>query len=217
MSSEISDHQSGRKRTYRLKARAKRQEETRRRIAAAAASLHEEVGPARTTIAEVARRAGVQRPTVYNNFPRERELFAACQAHFLAEHPPPDPSPALALGEPAERVRGVLEAFYGWYRTTEAMAANVQRDRRLLPELDALLAETADRELEALADGLARGLGPSGRAAVRTRALLRLALEFSSWQRLARDGLSDAEAAHLMAEAARAGTASRMPADDPAR
>src|ERR671930_405977 len=87
------------RRTYRLNERARRQEETRRRIAAATAALHEEVGPARTTIAEVARRAGVQRPTVYNNFPRERELFAACQAHFLAEHPPPDPTPALALAD----------------------------------------------------------------------------------------------------------------------
>ncbi len=38
------------KRSYRLRARAERQEETRRRIAAATAELHEEVGPARTTI-----------------------------------------------------------------------------------------------------------------------------------------------------------------------
>lgn len=59
------------------------------------------------------------------------------------------------------------------------MAAIVQRDRRLLPEFDALLAETADRELEALVDELTRGFGSSGRAALRTRAL-RLGLEFSS-------------------------------------
>src|SRR3954470_17496284 len=66
------------RRPYRLKERARRQEQTRRRIAAATAALHEEVGPARTTTSEVARRAGVQRPTVYSNFPRERDLFAAC-------------------------------------------------------------------------------------------------------------------------------------------
>ncbi|MBA2357024.1 MAG: helix-turn-helix transcriptional regulator [Actinobacteria bacterium] len=51
------------------------------------AALHEEVGPARTTIAEIARRAGVQRLTVYKNFPDEYELFAACQRHFLSEPP----------------------------------------------------------------------------------------------------------------------------------
>jgi AcrR family transcriptional regulator len=201
MSSEIS---RSTKRPYRLKARAERQQDTQRRIAAAAASLHEQVGPARTTIAEVARRAGVQRPTVYKHFPTERELVAACQNHFLTEHPPPDPGPALALAEPAERVRAVLEPLYGWYRSTEAMTGNVQRDRRLLPDLDALLADGADRELEALAHELARAFGRQGRARTNTRALTRLALEFSTWQRLAHDGLSDAAAADLMAQTVRA-------------
>ena len=196
MSSEIV------KRPYRLKARAERQQDTRRRIAAAMAGLHEEVGPARTTIAEVARRAGVQRPTVYNNFPAERDLHAACQGHFLAEHPPPDPRLALALADPGERVRAALESLYGWYRSTEAMTGNVQRDRRLVPELDALLAQTADRRYDELARELARGLRRRGRAATHLRALIRLALEFATWQRLASEGLTDAEAARLMARAA---------------
>lgn len=197
----MSNDSQEKKRPYRLKARAERQEETRRRIAAAMASLHEEVGPARTTIAEVARRAGVQRPTVYNNFPSERGLFEACQTHFLTEHPPPDPSAALSVEDPAERLRGVLAANYGWYRTTESMAANVQRDRRLLPELDALLRETSDRRLDGLADELSRAFGRDGRTGVRNRALIRLALDFFTWQRLAREGLSDADAADLMTEA----------------
>ncbi len=203
MSSEDSSPGPRPKRTYRLKARAERHEETRRRIAAAAASLHAEVGPARTTIAEVARRAGVQRPTVYNNFPGERELFAACQAHFLAEHPPPDPRPALKLAEPSERLRGALVALYRWYRATEGTAANVQRDRGLLPELDALLSETADRQLEALVEELAHGFGEGDGAPGRIRAMMRLALEFSTWHQLAREGVSDAEAADLMVDAAR--------------
>ena len=203
MSTEISPNRTD-KRSYRLQARAERQEETRRRIAAATAELHQEVGPARTTIAEIARRAGVQRPTVYNNFPAERELFAACQAHFLAEHPPPDPGAALALSEPGERLRGVLLALYGWYRSTEAMAANVQRDRRLLPELDALLAETSDRRLEALADELTRGFAVGADAALRTRALTRLGLEYLTWERLTREGLCDADAADAMVRAVEA-------------
>jgi AcrR family transcriptional regulator len=188
----MSSENSG-KRPYRQRARAERRAETRRRIAAAAASLHEEVGPARTTVAEIARRAGVQRPTVYNNFPDERELFAACQAHFLSEHPPPDLAPLVAVRRPLPRIRLVLEAMYGWYRSTRAMAANVERDRRLLPELDAVLAETADAQLDALAGVLAERAN---------RPLIRLALEFSTWRRLTDDGLSDDEAARLMAEAA---------------
>ncbi len=198
----MSNDSGKRRRPYRLKARAERQEVTRRRIAAAAASLHEEVGPARTTIAEVARRAGVQRPTVYNNFPDERELLAACQDHFLSQHPPPDPSGALALEDPAERLREVLDRMYGWYRSTEAMAANVERDRRLLPELDALLGESSDPVIDGLADELAHGFRAGPETAAKIRALVRLALDFSTWQRLAHEGLADADAAELMTGAA---------------
>src|SRR5262245_41277160 len=54
---------SSQKRRYELKARADAQEATRARIAAAAASLHQEVGIAKTTVADIARRAGVQRLT----------------------------------------------------------------------------------------------------------------------------------------------------------
>src|SRR5215217_7125740 len=92
------------KRKYQLKARAQAQRETRRRIVESTAALHEELGPARTTVAEIARRAGVNRLTVYNHFPDDGELFAACQRHFLARHPPPDLAPALALEDPVERV-----------------------------------------------------------------------------------------------------------------
>src|SRR5207253_1745242 len=93
-------------RKYSLKARAERQAETRRRIVVATAALHTEVGPAQTTVAEIARRAGVQRLTVYNNFPDERELFMACGAHWLGENPPPDPAAALGID------------FWTWRRLT---------------------------------------------------------------------------------------------------
>src|SRR4051812_50163291 len=77
------------KRRYELKARAEAQQATRARIAAAAAALHQEVGIASTTVADIARRAGVQRLTVYNHFPDLEALLPACSAHWLAEHPPP--------------------------------------------------------------------------------------------------------------------------------
>ena len=172
------------KRKYELKARAAKQEETRRRITAATVALHEEVGPARTTVAEVARRAGVTRLTVYNNFPQERELFAACQGHWFERHPPP------AL-DPVEGLEAALRSLYGWYRETARMAENVRRDRAHVPELDALMRETGDARMAEL--GRALGGGP----------LVALALDFWTWRRLAAEGLSDAEAASLMARAAR--------------
>ena len=52
-------------RKYEMKQRARRQEETRRRITEATVELHEALGPAKTTISAIAERARVQRLTVY--------------------------------------------------------------------------------------------------------------------------------------------------------
>ena len=59
-------------RTYELKKRAERQEETRRRIVAAAVELHTKLGPSRTTVQAIAEKAGVTRPPVYAHFPDAR-------------------------------------------------------------------------------------------------------------------------------------------------
>jgi AcrR family transcriptional regulator len=169
------------KRKYELKARADSQAETRRRITEATVALHEEVGPAQTTVAEVARRAGVTRLTVYNNFPEERELFAACQGHWMTLHPPPEL-------DPGQGVEAVLAALYAWYRETGSMAENVRRDRATVPALDALMSDTADAQMA----GLAKALGGGPLAA--------LALDFWTWRRLSAEGLRDNEAAALMAQ-----------------
>src|SRR3712207_1222259 len=132
---------STQKRKYELKARAEAQEATRTRIAAAAADLHLEVGVAKTTVADIARRAGVTRLTVYNHFPDLQTLLPACSAHWLGSHPMPDLGPAFALEDPAERLRAVLEALYGWYRETEVMQQRVLGERTIVPELDAWLVE----------------------------------------------------------------------------
>lgn len=192
---------SSKKRPYELKERAKRQDETRRRIVEATAGLHEEVGPARTTIAEIARRAGVQRLTVYKHFPDEAELFEACSGHYMALHPPPDFTEALALEVPHLRVRAVLSRLYARYRDTEPMTANIQRDRLLLPVLDERAAITMDAPLAEVAAALAGGFQARGRRAERVRALVAVALDFWTWRRLKRQGLSDTAAAGLMAEA----------------
>lgn len=195
-----------RKRRYELKARAEAQEETRRRITEATVALHQEVGPARTTISEVAKRAGVQRLTVYNNFPEERDLLGACSAHWVAQSPPPDPSPWPAIRDPSRRARTALAALYGYYRATEAMTGNVQRDARAMPALQEILDAGWVPYLEAVRDILAGGWERDGPPNARLRAALWLALQFDTWRALARDeGLGDEEAAALAAAMARAG------------
>jgi AcrR family transcriptional regulator len=196
MSSEI--------RKYSLKVRAEKQAETRRRIVEATSDLHDEVGPARTTVAEIARRAGVQRLTVYNHFPDEKELFAACSDHWLAQHPPPDPSAALAIDDPAERLRAVVGPFYRWYRKSARGQENLQRDRLVIPALDALMTIRMDQRRSNLADALTAGFRPPGRSAKALRAAIALALDFWTWRRLAGEGMSDDDAADLMVVAATA-------------
>jgi AcrR family transcriptional regulator len=194
---------STQKRKYELRARAERQRETRQRITVATAELHEEVGPARTTVAEIARRAGVQRLTVYKNFRDEYELFAACQRHFLAENPPPDPKGAFAIADPGERLEAVLRRLYRWYRRTERMSANVRRDRAIVPALDSLMVSTTDVRAAELAQALAAGFVEGGRPRRDVHALVALSLDFWTWRRLATEDLSDAAAARLMTKAVR--------------
>lgn len=187
-------------RRYEQKARAERRRATARRIVEATVQLHRQVGPAKTTVAEVARRAGVSRLTVYQHFPDDAELFEACQGRFIELNPRPDFRRATALADPTERVREVLYLLYRWYRRAAPMTENIQRDRHAIPALDALMRRTSDKQLDRTADMLAAGFRRRGKPAERLRIAVRLALDFWTWSRLDGEGLDDTEAAQLMAE-----------------
>ena len=186
---------STQKRKYRLQARADSQQETRERIVAATMGLHRKVGPARTTIADIARAAGVQRLTVYNHFPTLSDLLGACQGHFLSLHPPPDLTPGVPRAGALSRLESVLADLYGWYSAERAMERHIHGDRHLVPELDRLLRQTMDPVFDGAADAYARLLGR------RARPLIRLGLAFDTWDLLAAQGLKDPEIARLFRDA----------------
>jgi AcrR family transcriptional regulator len=187
---------SSEKRKYELKARADAQRETRDRIAKVTAELHEELGVANTTVSEIARRADVTRLTVYNHFPDLDSLLPACAAHYGELHPFPDLASQLEIGDTRERAKACLALLYDWYRETEPMFGKLFSDRATVPELDRFLAENIDRDLAELAHALTRG-----ERAKNARVIARVAVDFWTWRRLSLEGLSDAQAAKLMAAA----------------
>src|SRR5689334_11629954 len=124
------------KRKYRMTRRAELEEETRRRITESAVALHQELGPAQTSITAIAERAGVRRSTVYRHFPDEDALFAACSSHWRAANPPPDPHAWAAIEDPAERTRTALRELYAFYGRTRDMYTSLLRDEPLVPAVE---------------------------------------------------------------------------------
>lgn len=177
--------------------RALQRARTRQRIIEATAELHEEVGPAATTISAVAERAGVQRLTVYRHFSDDAALFAACSAHTGAKYPPPDPALWSRIEAPGERLETALRALYTYYAEREQALVKVLRDAERLPALEDALAPMRDY-MERVAEGLSAGWRVEPQAEQSFRPAVAHALEFWTWRSLAAQGLDTAEAADLM-------------------
>jgi AcrR family transcriptional regulator len=185
-------------RKYELRRRAERQAETRRRIVDAAVALHRTKGPARTTLSDVARAAGVQRNTLYRHFPTMWDLFLACSGQFRQEHPPPDAALWLKLPEPEARLRRGLTDLYAYYEQVEDMYANVLRDAEVHPLTWEISQLRQSEVMSAIRDALLAVVPRQARA----QAALQLALDFRAWRKLARDGgLSPSQAAETMTRA----------------
>jgi AcrR family transcriptional regulator len=185
------------KRSYRKRARAEHEEETRRRITESAVELHGTLGPSRTSISAVAERAGVRRSTVYRHFPDEAALFAACSSHWAAQNIPPDPGAWAATGDPEQRARIALGELYAYYRQTAQMLANLLRDEASSAIVRELF-QPFHQYLAAARETLVAGTGLRGNARRRALAAAGHAVAFGTWQSLTREGLSDQEAAELM-------------------
>lgn len=189
-------------RKLKLRERAARMDETRRRIAKATFELHATVGAAHTTISAIAERAGVQRVTVYRHFPEERDLHGACVDYALGKDPPPDPVTWAAMHDPRVRLRTGLRELYGFYIRNEGLLANAGRDIPVvLPRFkgnppESLLGFIAMPGL--LRDALAEGWTNAANDAS-LRAVLGLAVDFQTWHTLVRrEGLSENAALELV-------------------
>jgi len=172
---------------------------TRRRIIEALVDLHEEIGPASTTVTAIAERAGVQRLTVYRHFPDDRAMLRACSSHWLEDHPLPDPAAWIGIPDPAVRLESALSGLYAWFRGGAPMLSNVLPDEEKMPALAEAMSPLWEYFRE-VAAGLSAGWGGKGAAQRRVRAAVGHAVAFHTWRSLTDQGLSDAEAVELMVE-----------------
>ena len=178
-------------RKYVMNRRTERLEGTRQRIVEAAVELHGTLGPAQTTFSALAKRAGVQRHTLYSHFPEPELLFQACRAHFLATNPPPSPTAWRLFDEPGERSRCGLSELYAYYTAHKDIIWNVLRDSNRVP-----VGEGFHQLHQQAANVLAEAWT---RPNPRLRAVAYLATDFLAWRSLANDsGLSPEATVDLM-------------------
>lgn len=185
-------------RKYELRRRADAMIATRRRITDAAIELHRKVGPARTTIADIAALAGVQRHTVYRYFPTEAELLQACSTEYWSRHPWPDITAWQSVASPRERVDVALNDLYNFYGAVEPILANTLRDSDQSAEIRRVI-EPFSGYLDAVTEALTTDYSPTTTDCPLLKVAVRHAIALSTWQSLVRtNGLDVTAAAGLM-------------------
>lgn len=185
-------------RKYELKRRAERQDETRRRIVDAAIELHETVGMMGTTMTEVAKRAGVSRPTLYRHFPDEVSLFLACTGTYDQRNPPPDPSGLMAIADPVSRLEAGLRGLYGYYSDHERIIASGAIAMPIKPAVAVALAPVFEGQRR-LAGLLAMGWGIDSGPGTLLAGAIGHAITFPTWRALRHEqGLTNSQAVELM-------------------
>lgn len=185
------------KRKYNKTLRAEQQDETRERIVEATVKLHEELGPAKTSIKAIAEEAGVQRLTVYRHFPDDVALFEACTSHYLTLHPPPNMAQWAEIENGGERCHAALAAFYRYYSQTYKMWTVAYRD---VDDVEALKAPMGQFEayIDMVNDDLVTAWNQTHNIKKQLQVTLRHALRFSTWQSMKKIKLKDEKIAELV-------------------
>jgi AcrR family transcriptional regulator len=158
-------------------------------------ALHGSIGPARTTIAGIAEKAGVTRLTVYRHFPDDEALFSACSSHWLSQQQLPDPEEWSRHADPLERLSVGLSDLYRFYRRGEAMLTRIYADWDALPQTRRTGLESTNAHFR----NILREPFPEPNRNRRFNAALSHAVSFWTWRSLCHDNaLSDDDAVDVM-------------------
>jgi hypothetical protein len=126
----------------------------------------------------------------------------AARGLFVARAPA-EPAPDLdawrRIGDPRRRAEVARTQLYDYFRRTEAGGANVLRDAELAPLVREMAEERRLAYLRQVRNVLVAGWRVRGTRRALLRAVLGLAVDFRTWQTLARrEGLDDRTAVALM-------------------
>ena len=181
------------RRTYTLGRRGAAAEETRRRIVEATAALHAQRGILRTTMKDIAERAGVGVGTVYHHFPTYDDAVQACAELHRDLLALPGPEVFDGARDRAERVRALSRAVFALWDSAPGLE-RVRAEQADVPVVRAFFRD-AGAALRALA---AEALGQAGRPG--DAELMLALLELQVCRALTEAGLSADDAADRVAE-----------------
>jgi AcrR family transcriptional regulator len=190
---------SRRARDYKSPLREDAKALTRRRIVEATVALHAEKGPLATSHADIAERAGVSLPTVYNHFPNAASLLPHCMGAVAATLPPIDTEGILAEADPSRRIDRLVTSIYLRYERHAPWLRWAVADAPKFPELAAAIRERDRVTAQLVAAALT--FKPHRRPQRDAFAIARALLEFTAWRRLT-DDLGSNDAAIRAASAA---------------
>lgn len=196
------------KRPYRSARRREQATETRLRIIRAAHDLFVSEGYGRTTVADVARAAGVAVETVYAAYRNKPTLLRQVwYATFRGDEDDvrlldrPDTQAVLAEPDLATRLQAHAVAFTPVFRRITPLLRSLQGAATSEPAAAAMLAEFDERRLDA-AGHYARAAAATGQLAVsedECRDLLAATMDGALWHRLVEEhGWSDDRFAQLL-------------------
>jgi AcrR family transcriptional regulator len=133
--------------------------------------------------------------TVYNHFPTDADLVAACSSHWAEQNPLPDATAWLEM-DPAARLQAALEELYDWYGHRRGMVENFLRDAPLVPAVGDVVEGFWGGFMQRVVSALEDGTDPDAARHV----ILRVVVDFNTWRILDGAGLDARAAARVAAD-----------------